>query len=74
MSKSKQTPRMIGPYRLSHRKNHKSLVEFLGTPSNKIISIDETGFYIGDTGRRGYSKRGHRLNIHRPLELFVHQK
>jgi transposase len=28
-----------------------------------IVSIDEAGFYIGDHGRYGYSRKGNRLNV-----------
>lgn len=30
---------------------------------SNIVSIDETGFYIGDMNRRGYGKIGKRLNV-----------
>ena len=31
--------------------------------SDRIVCIDEAGFYVGDHGRYGYCKRGRRLNI-----------
>jgi len=48
--------------------DHKSSVEsfckeYLAVPTSDLISIDEAGFYIGDTCRRGYCQRGKRLNI-----------
>lgn len=53
---------------IRHKDDHKSLVEtfckeYLAIPTADVISIDEAGFYIGDTCRRGYSKRGKRLNV-----------
>jgi transposase len=29
----------------------------------ELVCIDETGFYVGDTPKRGYSMRGRRLNV-----------
>ena len=30
---------------------------------NDVVCIDEAGFYVGEQGRMGYSKRGKRLNV-----------
>ena len=51
-----------------HRDDHKTLVDtfcrdYLAVPNTDVMCIDEAGFYVGDTCRRGYSKRGKRLNI-----------
>jgi len=51
-----------------HKTDHKSSVdrfckEYLAVPTSDLLSIDEAGFYIGDTCRRGYCQRGKRLNI-----------
>jgi transposase len=37
--------------------------DYLGCPSDHLISIDETAFYVGDHGAFGYSPKGCRLNV-----------
>jgi transposase len=35
--------------------------------SEKVVCVDEAGFYVGDHSRRGYAKKGGRLRIHKVL-------
>lgn len=36
---------------------------FLGVTDDDIVCIDEAGFYVGETRRSGYAKRGKRLKV-----------
>jgi transposase len=37
--------------------------------NSELICIDETGFYVGDTFKRGYAPRGKRLNVSRGKQM-----
>lgn len=51
---------------IRHREHAANVTKFCQSypvTSDGVICIDEAGFHVGDSGRRGYSKRGSRLNI-----------